>query len=89
MAIPDVESVRCSFLKETIGDAWKDDKAVAALAGAIAAPLLVAGQAVEGAANAIQFGQNLGFIKQLEHARYCLAMLKYLESEHALLVLRA
>ena len=84
VAPDDVGTVRWSFLKETVVDNWEDDKVATILASIVAAPLLVVGQALEGTANGIQSISNLSAKKQLEYVQYCLAILKYLESENAL-----
>ena len=84
MAPDDVETVRWSFLKEAVGDNWETDKVATILTMVVAAPLVVVGQALEGTANGIQAVSNLSSKKQLEYVQYCLAILKYLESENAL-----
>ena len=63
---------------------WETDKVATILTMVVAAPLVVVGQALEGTANGIQAVSNLSSKKQLEYVQYCLAILKYLESENAL-----
>ena len=77
------------MLEPSDGRSWKRllliiDKVATILASIVAAPLLVVGQALEGTANGIQSISNLSAKKQLEYVQYCLAILKYLESENAL-----
>ena len=84
VAPDDVETVRWSFLKESVLENWETTKVATILTMVVAAPLVVVGQALEGTVNGIQAISNLSAKKQLEYVQYCLAILKYLESENAL-----
>ena len=77
----DVKTIEFNFLKDTFGSFdW-----INVLTGIIAFPLVVLGQSLENTLNGIQAAQNLSAKQKLTLLKYCMATIKYLESQHALI----
>lgn len=78
-----VETVKFTFMKEAFSG--PEDGIVKVLAGIVGFPLIVVGQTLENVGNSWQAVENMSAKKKLTYLQYCMAIIKYLESQHALI----
>ena len=88
VAVPEnVETIRFTMIKEVFEDQKIEsvgDGFATVLADIIVSPLIVVGQVFENATNSIQGLKNMSAKKKMAYLQYCMAILKYLENEGAL-----
>lgn len=78
-----VKTVKFTFMKEVFSG--PEDGIVNVLTGIVCLPLIVVGQTLENVENGWQAVENMSAKKKLTYLQYCIAIIKYLESQHALI----